>query len=169
MAMRHQDVSWRTMTALDLPAVVEIAAYVHKDFYESPAVLAEKRELYPNGAHVLEINERTVGYVLSHPWSPDAVPPLNAALGALPDGATAFYLHDLALLPVARHVGAASFIVAALARHAAVRGFATMGLVAVNNSVGFWQKQDFAVRDLPELTGKLLTYEPSATYMVRTL
>ncbi|MGN6103147.1 MAG: GNAT family N-acetyltransferase, partial [Devosia sp.] len=58
---------------------------------------------------------------------------------------------------------------AVLARHAAARGFATMSLVTVNGSEGFWAKQGFVVQDIPELTGKLLTYEEGARYMVRPL
>jgi GNAT superfamily N-acetyltransferase len=161
--------NWRAMSALDLPAVEAIAAAVHPDFYESPEVLAEKRLLYPNGAHLLEIGERPVGYVLSHPWRSDAIPALNGMLGAIPAEADTYYLHDMALLPLARRIGAARFMVDALARHAAARGFATMSLVAVNGSQGFWSRQGFFARDLPELTGKLLTYDESARYMVKPL
>lgn len=164
--MRH-GMNWRTMSALDLGAVEAIAEVVHENFYEAPAVLAEKRSLYPNGAHILEIGERPVGYVLSHPWKRDAIPALNTLLGAIPPDADTFYIHDLALLPVARRIGAAQFIVGALAKHAQARGFATMSLVAVNGSEGFWARQGFVARNLPELTGKLLSYEAGARYMVR--
>ena len=166
--MRH-DLNWRTMSAYDLDAVVGIAEVVHKGFYESPAVLAEKRALYPNGAHMLEIGERPVGYVLSHPWRRSSIPALNAALGALPPDADTYYIHDLALLPVARHMGAAQFITTVLAKHAAARGFPVMSLVAVNGSEGFWARQGFLAADLPQLAGKLLTYEEGARYMERDL
>ena len=167
--MRHPDMNWRAMSALDLPAVEAIAAAVHRDFYESPEVLAEKRLLYPHGAHLLEIGERPVGYVLSHPWMADAIPALDARLGGIPAGADTYYLHDMALLPLARRIGAASLMVGALARHAAARGFTTMSLVAVNGSEGFWGRQGFMTRDLPEFMGKLLTYEEGARYMVKLL
>lgn len=167
--MRYPDMNWRTMSALDLAAVEAIADVVHKDFYETPAVLAERRRLYPNGAHLLEINERPVGYVLSHPWKHGSIPALNALLDALPPDADTYYIHDLALLPVARRVGAARYVTAALERHAVARDFATLSLVAVNGSEPFWVKQGFAPLDLPELSGKLLSYEPSARYMEKTL
>lgn len=161
--------NWRAMSALDLGAVAAIAAAVHKDFYESPAVLAERVALYPNGAHLLEIGERPVGYVLSHPWKADAVPALNSPLGALPVDADSFYLHDLALLPVARRIGAGGTMVSTLARHAEARGFQTMSLVAVHGSEPFWRRRGFEPRDLPELAGNLLTYAADARYMVRML
>jgi GNAT superfamily N-acetyltransferase len=167
--MRHPDMNWRTMSALDLAAVEAIAGVVHKSYYESAEVLAERRQLYPNGAHLLEIGERPVGYVLSHPWRRDAIPALNARLGGLPADADTYYLHDLALLPVARRMGAAHFMVTVLGRHALARGFRTLSLVAVNGSQLFWSRQGFFPRDLPELTGKLLTYEADAGYMVKHL
>ena len=167
--MRYPDMNWRTMSALDLASVEAIAEIVHRDFYESPSVLAERRRLYPNGAHVLEINERAVGYVLSHPWKRGTIPALNVLVDALPPDADTYYIHDLALLPVARRVGAAKFVTAALEKHAAARGFATLSLVAVNGSEPFWTKQGFVPLDLPELAGKLLSYEPGARYMEKAL
>lgn len=167
--MRHPDMNWRAMSALDIGAVEAIAAQVHKDFYEHPEVLAERVALYPHGAHLLEIGERPVGYVLSHPWRMDAVPALDSPLGALPESADGYYLHDLALLPVARRIGAGGAMVEALARHAAARGLREMSLVAVHGSMPFWEKRGFRPRDLPALSATLRTYSVEACYMVRTL
>jgi ribosomal protein S18 acetylase RimI-like enzyme len=167
--MRHPDMNWRTMSALDLRAVEAIAAVVHKDFYESPEVLAERVALYPFGAHLLEIGERPVGYVLSHPWTAGVVPALNSLLGALPADPDTYYLHDLALLPVARRIGAGGMMVEALTRHAEARGLRQMSLVAVHGSASFWRRHDFLPVDVPELAGKLLSYDADALYMVRRL
>jgi len=167
--MRHLGMSWRTMSALDIEAIEGIAGTVHRDFYEAPEVLIEKRNLYPNGAHVLEIEERAVGYVLSHPFTSRSIPALNTLLGALPPNPDTYYIHDLALLPVARRMGAAEFIVNVLAKHAGARSFGSVSLVAVNGSQGFWARQRFAAIDLPDLVAKLSAYEPDARYMVREL
>lgn len=167
--MIHRDVAWRAMTGYDLPAVQKIADEVHPGFFESAEVLGERQRLYRNGCYLLEIGEKPAGYVLSHPWRAGSLPALNTPLGEISADADTYYLHDLALLPVARRVGAASHIVGALAKHAEARGFGTMSLVAVNGSVAFWQRQGFAVVDLPELRGKLLSYEAEARYMVRHL
>jgi GNAT superfamily N-acetyltransferase len=167
--MRHPDMHWRAMSALDLGAVEAIAAVVHPGFYERPEVLAERRRLYPNGTHLLEIGERPVGYALSHPWLREAIPPLDTLLGEIPDGADTYYLHDIALLPVARRIGAATLIVTALLKHAEARGFATASLVAVNGSVDFWSRQGFAVIEDPGLLGKLKSYEAGARYMVKSV
>lgn len=167
--MHLRDVAWRAMTAYDLPAVQAIADTVHAEFFESPEVLAERQRLYHNGCYLLEINEKPTGYVLSHPWLYGTLPPLNTLLGKLPDSPDTYYVHDLALLPVTRRVGAASRIVNALIKHAAALGYPTMTLVAVNESVPFWNKHGFEAVEVPELYGKLLSYEESARYMVRPL
>lgn len=167
--MKIKGVSWRALTAYDMAAVEAIAAEVHPSFFEAPEVLAEKQRLYHNGAYLFEIGERPAGYVLSHPWVSSSVPALNALLGKLPDKPDTYYLHDLALLPVARRIGAASFIVEALIKHAAAHGFPTMSLVAVNGSRGFWERLGFAVETAPALDDKLKGYEDAARLMVRRL
>lgn len=164
-----KDVAWRGMTGYDLDAVAAIAAQVHPGFFESETVLAEKFSLYRNGCYLLEIGERPAGYVLSHPWRLGDLPALNTLLGQIPADADTYYLHDLALLPLARGVGVAGKIVAALTRHAEAMNFASMSLVAVNGSQPFWTRQGFAVADLPDLAEKLRGYEDAARYMVKAL
>jgi hypothetical protein len=105
------------------------------------------------------VNERPAGYVLSHPWSLGTLPRLNSLLGELPAVADTY----------ARRVGAATYITNALTKHARAHGFPTMSLVAVNGSLGFWQRHEFEEADIPELFPKLLSYEPEARLMVRRL
>lgn len=165
--MLNTEVAWRAMTGYDLDAVQAIADIVHPDFFETAEVFAERFRLYRNGCYLLELGDKPAGYVVSHPWRYGSLPALNALLGALPEGADTYYVHDLALLPVARRVGAASRIVSALIKHAEAERYQTMTLVAVNNSIPFWQRHGFVVADVPELYGKLLSYEAEARYMVR--
>ena len=167
--MLGRDIIWRAMTGYDLEHVHKIADTVHPDFYEAPEVLAERQQLYRNGCYLLELGDRPAGYVLSHPWRYGSLPALNALLGELPADADTYYIHDLALLPVTRRVGAASSIVAALTKHAEAEGYPTMTLVAVNGSLPFWERHGFMVADIPELYGKLLTYDAAARYMVKRL
>ena len=167
--MKYRDVAWRAMTAFDMDAVEAIAAEVHPGFFEAPEVLAERQQLYRNGCYLLEIGERPAGYVLSHPWRAGALPALNSKLGGIPADADTYYLHDLALLPVTRRIGAASHIVEALVKHAGAMDLRTMSLVAVNGSQGFWEKHGFATVDTPALSAKLRSYEDAARYMVKKL
>ncbi|HWV19887.1 MAG TPA: GNAT family N-acetyltransferase, partial [Devosia sp.] len=159
----------RAMSGYDLEAVSAIAAKVHPGFFEADAVLAEKHSLYRNGCYILEVAEKPAGYVLSHPFTRGALPALNTLIGALPEKPDTFYIHDLALLPLTRGVGAAGQIVAALTKHAEVMGFPSLSLVAVNGSLPFWEKQGFVAEDRPELQEKLAAYEEAARYMVKPL
>ena len=167
--IQFRDVAWRAMSGYDLDAVSEIAGKVHPGFFEADAVLAEKFELYRNGCYLLEVSEKPAGYVLSHPWTLGSLPALNALLGALPEKPDTYYIHDLALLPLTRGLGAAGKMVAALTKHAEAMGYANMSLVAVNGSVPFWSKQGFAIEDRPERAEKLAAYEADARYMVKML
>lgn len=157
------------MSGYDLEAVSRIAGKVHLGFFEADEVLAEKFSLYRNGCYILDVSEKPSGYVLSHPWRRGALPPLNRLIGALPEQQDTYYIHDLALLPVTRGVGAAGQIVAALTKHAQAMRFPTMSLVAVNGSVSFWERQGFVTEERPELAEKLAAYEDAARYMVKAL
>ena len=162
---------WRPLAAPDLPLVEAIAAIVHPDFPEDGAVFAERQQLYPEGTRLLELDGVAAGYVLSHPWRFKELPALNGLLGALPEDADTYYIHDLALLNKARGTGAAAMIVGEIQRHARGRGFANMSLVAVNGSVPFWHKHGFravgASTLAPEMVAKLAGYETTARFMVK--
>jgi GNAT superfamily N-acetyltransferase len=157
------------MTMDDLAAVEAIAAEVHPAFPEDAEVFAERLALYPEGARMLEQDGVAAGYLFSHPWTYRVLPPLNALLGALPEMADTYYVHDLALVPAARGSGAASLVVHDLVEHARDRGFASMSLVAVNGSIPFWLRHGFTVSEAPELAYKLKSYEEAARLMVRGL
>ncbi|UYN98854.1 MAG: GNAT family N-acetyltransferase [Devosia sp.] len=167
--IQFRDVAWRAMSGYDFAAVFAIANKVHPGFFEAEAVLAEKFELYRNGCYLFEIAEKPAGYVLSHPWLSDTLPALDTLLGALPADADTYYIHDLALLPMARGVGAAGEIVAALTKHAVAMGYASMSLVAVNGSQRFWERHGFSIANRPNLRDKLAAYEAAAQYMVKSL
>jgi GNAT superfamily N-acetyltransferase len=163
------DALWRPMAAADLPAVAAIADIVHPGFFEAPEVLAEKRALFPDGCLLLEGDAGPMGYIFTHPWPRGSLPALDRLIGALPEGADSYYIHDLALLPAARGTGAAGAAVARSADLALAKGFAQMSLVAVNGSIPFWTRHGFAVSDAPALAAKLSAYEPAARLMVRQL
>jgi ribosomal protein S18 acetylase RimI-like enzyme len=160
---------WRPMRTADLPAVEAIAAEVHPDFYERPEVFAERIALYPLGVYVLEVDGKPCGYVFSHPYRLGTLPALDSLLGDLPANADCYYLHDLALLPAARGVGAGGTATRLLVEQARASGFATLALVAVNGSVPFWTRHGFREVDHPALRTKLSSYEAQARYMQRPL
>ena len=165
--MRGTEVDWRGMTGFDMPSVERIAAAVHPGLFEDIEVLSERQALYHDGAYVLEVGERIAGYVLSHPWRYGDAPTLNTMIGQLPDTPDTYYIHDIAVLPLARKIGAASQIVDGLFKHARASGFTSVSLIAVNGSEPFWSRFGFAVEDVGGLKQKLLSYDTDARYMVR--
>jgi hypothetical protein len=54
-------------------------------------------------------------------------------------------------------------------RHARGAGFASMALVAVNDSAGFWRRHGFRETHDASLDRKLASYDDAARYMVRDL
>jgi ribosomal protein S18 acetylase RimI-like enzyme len=153
----------------DLAAVEAIAARVHEDYPEDPAVFAERLRLWPEGCLIYERDGAPIAYVLSHPGRAFAPPSLNALLGALPEPPTTYYIHDLALLPETRGQGAGSAVVAILLDRARQAGCPEVSLVAVNDSTGFWSRHGFAPVAHPGLDAKLRSYDEAARYMVRPL
>jgi ribosomal protein S18 acetylase RimI-like enzyme len=170
MASEHNDLRWRLMEAGDLASVIAMAAVVHPGFHEDGSVYLERTRLYGKGCFVLEAASGDLhGYAVTHPWQFCTLPALDSLLGSLPKQPSTYYLHDIALMPDARGSGAAPRIVAIVADQAMLEGLATMSLVSVNNSSGFWEKQGFEIRNLPELEAKLRTYSDDACFMVRQL
>jgi ribosomal protein S18 acetylase RimI-like enzyme len=110
-----------------------------------------------------------IGYILSHPWTYGAPPALNSLLGAIPMPPNTYYIHDIALLPQARGTGAANIVVAQLIDLAASLGLPNLSLVAVNDSVGFWQRHGFALTPIPALDAKLRSYDDAARFMTRAI
>lgn len=156
------------MAETDLDGVVAVARVAFPDHFEDRACFAERLTLYPDGCRVLANGDGAVaGYGIAYPWLRDAMPPLNALVGALPDDAGLIYLHDLALLPVTRGTGAAGLYVEWLVAKARAEGWPHIALVAVNDAAPFWARQGFAAVDRPELRAKLASYGEDARYMVR--
>jgi len=157
------------MTETDLPAVDTLAAAIHSAYPEDAAVFAERLRLYPQGCYVFEHHVKIAAYVLSHPWHDGAPPALNALLGGLPAKPSTYYIHDIALLPQVRGLGAAVEIVARLAVQARAESLPSLSLIAVNGSAGFWERQGFAPVTDRTLAVKLQSYGADAQFMVRAL
>jgi ribosomal protein S18 acetylase RimI-like enzyme len=160
---------WQPMQSDDLPAVNAIADRVHTDYPEDEAVFAERLNIYPAGCFTLRDDKLTVGYIISHPWHFKKPPKLNALIDAVPALASTYYIHDIALLPEARNTGAASTIVKTLAAHAEDQKSPNISLVAVNNSVQFWERHNFRVLIDTELDKQLKSYDDNAKFMVREI
>ena len=161
--------SWRAMQAGDIPQVVAISDAVHGDLTESAELFAERLALYPAGCMMFTLGGEATGYLISHPWKPRSPVPLDTLVDALPADAESYYIHDLALLPAARGLGAGRFVVEKALRGAANAGFRVASLVAVNGADSFWEGQGFRYIDDDALALKLQSYGAGTYFMEREL
>ena len=154
------------MTPDDVPAVDKIGEIVHPDFPEDIAVMKNRLAIFPQGCFVAEQKDMPLGYAISHPSVIGEPAPLDTII-ALPENANCLFLHDIALSGNARGLGLGGRIVPLLKKTARENGFDRLGLVSVNNSLGFWQAQGFATLTPDEkLAAKLKSYGNDAAYMV---
>src|SRR5271170_3620943 len=147
------------MTMLDLAGVQRIAAAVHAEFPERGTVFAERLALFPAGCLFAD-----GGYVVAHPARQGEPPALDTLLGALPAGADALHVHDIALLPARQGRGFGAAAVRLLLEVAARHGLPDLSLVAVHGTAPYWAR--FGFRDAPA-SAALASYGAGARYMVR--
>jgi GNAT superfamily N-acetyltransferase len=158
------------MTPADIPIVDAIGEIVHPDFPEDRAVMENRLALFPDGCLVAESEGTSLGYAVAHPDVIGRPAVLNTVLEALPADADCLFLHDVALSEAARGYGLGKKLVPVLKKIARAHGFTRLGLVSVNNSLGFWQAQGFAIhRGDDALAAKLATYDDNAAYMVQNI
>lgn len=161
------DFSWRPLAPADLREVERIARAVHPALPERREVFEEKLRLFPAGCFALEIDGGVAGYALAHGWTLGAAAPLDRFLGALPAAADCLYLHDVALLPQARGMGAAAALMEKLATVAADNRLGALALVSVYGTDRLWRRLGF--ESLEAASAQLPAYGAAARYMVRRL
>jgi GNAT superfamily N-acetyltransferase len=155
------------MVEADIPAVTAISDVVHGRYTEQREVFAERLALYPAGCLMLDHDGAAEGYLISHPWHRRSPVPLDQFIGAIPKEADGYYLHDLALLPDTRGLGAGRKGVELVLRQAADAGFDEVSLVAVNGADAFWSAQGFSYVDDDAVARKLEIYGEGTFFMER--
>ncbi|MDR3644596.1 MAG: GNAT family N-acetyltransferase, partial [Clostridia bacterium] len=81
--MINNEFTWRPMAVADLEMVSQIACQIHAALPERAEVLAEKFRLFPQGCFIFQGDGKIVGYAIAHPWTRQAIPPLDSFLGEL--------------------------------------------------------------------------------------
>jgi N-acetylglutamate synthase-like GNAT family acetyltransferase len=166
--MTRGQANWRPATVDDLEAVQKIGLLIHPNLSERPEVFAEKLRLFPEGCFVLE-DDGVVGYAFVHPWLLNEIPKLDEFLLRLPPEPECLLIHDVAMLERARGRGAASRLLAHIARLAKERNLSHLALVSVYNSYPLWARLGFSLINSDGLKKSLSKYGEAARYMVRTL
>lgn len=132
------------MVEHDLPAVYALSEILHPDYIEREAVLGEKLRLFPDGCFVLADAAGPIrGYCFSHPWVNGPAPALDAFFGRLPNAATSYFIHDLALDPAVQSQGFAGALMPTLLAVARAGSLPHMMLVAVKGTEPFWARMGF--------------------------
>jgi GNAT superfamily N-acetyltransferase len=125
--------------------------------------MAEKLALYPQGCRKLIVGTNMLGYAIAHPWRAGYAPALDSLLGVLPAEPACLHMHDVALLPEARGLGAARAYVDALRRLARDEGIQSLACVSVYGTASLWGALGF--RQTASIEGSLATYPAGAMYM----
>ena len=165
--------SLRAMRRADLPAVLQVQSSCYGgEFLESPASfeakLVQTEALQTCWVVADARSEQMLGYVFSLPVCAGTMPGLNASDYRLPAQPELLYLHDLAIAPAGRGQGLAPLLVDKVQERAEVLGLRRIGLIAVQDSHQFWQRQGFGPRrgQLPPwLQAKLGSFGPAARYL----
>jgi GNAT superfamily N-acetyltransferase len=110
-----------------------------------------------------------LAYVVSLPVCDDSFPAWNAHTCPSSRRARLLYLHDLAVAPAGRGRGLGQRLLARVLQAARELRLPELGLVAVQDSLAFWQRQGFAVpAALPAQIGaKLASFGADARYLSR--
>lgn len=154
------------MKPADLARVSQLAATSYPDHPEGDAIFSERLDLFPDGCWALEHNNDVAGYSICHPYVFGKPVTLDTTLGALPQDADVLYLHDMTIEASLRGRGIAGAAVARAKRLARNLAFEMITLVAVNDSLPFWQRHGFLGLEDAALKGPLTGYVGDRVYMV---
>jgi predicted N-acetyltransferase YhbS len=155
------------MAEADIPAILEIQAACYTELVpESDESLRAKLRASPGTCQVACLSDRVVAYLISIPWERSKPPALDARTCKLPPAPDCLYLHDLAVLPSARHSGAGRALVDATLAQLEALSLGHASLIAVQSSAAYWKRYGFNVVEPSEaLRAKLSTYGTGAVYM----
>lgn len=169
------DVMLRPLRAADVQAVLDLQAQCYEARYlESAAAFAAKLD----AAEAVETcwmawrGARPLAYLVGLPACPDSLPALDAPVLQRPVAPRFLYLHDLAVAPDGRSLGLGRRLLQRIEQRARALCMSRLGLVAVQGSVPYWQRQGFAApaAALPSaLAHKLASFGPEACWLERRL
>jgi ribosomal protein S18 acetylase RimI-like enzyme len=159
----------RPMDFADFPSILAIQALCYTELVpESEQSLQAKLRASPATCNVVCLQGSVIGYLIAVPWSFASPPLLNAATCALPAQPDSLYLHDMAIAPAARKVGAGRILVERFIEQVAELNFNCASLVAVQDSKSYWRRYGFQpVPQTAILKAKLLSYGANVEYMRR--
>ena len=160
---------WRPASLSDLEDIHKMACHIHPDLPESREVIVDKIKFFPEGCWLLSLEDISFGYALSHPWRLFNIPQLNKALPTPKARADCLYLHDVALLEIARGKNATKQLVERLTGIAYSHNLSFLALTSVYDTQPIWQRLGFKPMNQEISSMELESYGHSANYMIKSL
>lgn len=169
------DLELRPLRAADVQAVLDLQAQCYESRFLEGVAAFEAKLRAAEAWHSCWMAWQggvPLAYLIALPASHDSLPALDAPGIELPAAPSLLYLHDLAVAPAGRALGLGRRLVQQIERRAADLGLARLGLVAVQGSLPYWQRQGFAapLTALPAaLARKLASFGAEAQWLERAL
>lgn len=134
---------------------------------ESAESLRAKILASPGTCFAAETAAAMVGYLVTVPIAYPDLPALDAPTFEVPPAADTLYLHDLAVTDGGRGVGAGRTLVLSALDAGRARGLASACLVAIQDSVRYWERFGFVAVAPPSdrIAAKLASYGTTAQLM----
>ena len=166
--LQQDELQIRNARLTDLDAILTIQALCYTELEpESAQSMGAKLAAAPDSCFVAEHQGRVVAYLLSLPWLLHQLPTLNSSECTLPQQPDCFYLHDLAVAPAGRKLGAGRALIQAFFTALTRAKLDVACLVAVQDSGAYWQRWGFVVQQPDaELQQKLNSYGAGVEYRV---
>lgn len=171
MTAQQPDIDIRLMQAVDLPAVLTLQAQAYRTLPpESLPCYQAKLAAAPTSCFVAMHHSQLIGYLVSHPWISTRPPAFDAPDCVPPAAADCLYLHDLAVHPDSRKLGAGAALVRRFFAVCAATQQTLACLVAVEGAHSYWQRHGFTtITPSAELARKLVGYGDAARFMHKRL
>lgn len=161
----------RVMRPADLASVWHLQSHCYpREFWEEPALLAERLARCPDTAWVVDGEFGICAYLVSYPTQLGALAALSAPFEPDPDP-NCLYLHDLSVGAEHQGQGFARQLLEQALIHARQQRLDHSALVSVQDSGRFWQALGFQPQPLSgtQRTRALASYPGNAVYMSRPL
>jgi GNAT superfamily N-acetyltransferase len=156
--VRHiRDEDWADIVALEADNYTDCA------LSEDQAVLRSRADASPGTCFVLDVGQRTIGYLLALPYPRFRYPDLSRAEQVV-HRSDNLHLHDLVIAEDRRGRGMAKHLLGHLTATAESLRYQRISLCAVSDSAGFWAANGYTAHPEITLPGG---YGPNAVYMSR--
>jgi hypothetical protein len=157
---------WSPLLQSDLDFISKAEKLAHPTLPERLEIFQEIIQLCPSACLKFTLMNDTMGYGVAHLWMLHSIPPLNEFLYNIPNRPDCLFIHDVVVLPEARGNKAAALYIKYIKKLATELNISTLALVSVYGTDVLWSRFGFQVVQEYNLNYKLLSYGPSAKYMI---